>query len=86
MSYYERLSDQEKLKKVNGMIERAKIEKAKLNNKERKKRANELIQKGALLEKYFDMYDLSVEETEEVLKVFAEYVKANKPNKYKKEE
>ncbi|WP_243647107.1 hypothetical protein [Scopulibacillus darangshiensis] len=47
---------------------------------ERKKRANRLIQKGALLEKYFDCEKLNVEETEELLKVFADYVNHNKPN------
>ena len=43
-----------------------------------------MIQKGALLDKYFDIENLSVDETESLLKVFAEYVKSNKPEKYKK--
>ncbi len=42
-----------------------------------------LIQKGALLEKYFQADNLSVEETEELLKTFADYVNAHKPNKLK---
>lgn len=37
---------------------------------ERKQRANRLIQKGALLEKYFECEELTIEETEEVLKIF----------------
>ena len=52
---------------------------------ERKKRTRRLIQKGALLEKYFDLSHLSVEETEEVLKIFSSYVRGNLPQRYKKE-
>lgn len=55
-------------------------------NNERKKRANRLIQKGALLEKYFDSDHLSVEETEELLSVFSTYINSNKPNKFKKDD
>jgi len=47
------------------------VEKNRLNleiqrekEKERKQRTRRLIQKGALLEKYLDVEDLSVEETE----------------------
>ena len=47
---------------------------------ERKKRANRLIQKGALLEKYFDSENLTVEQTEELLKMFSDYVNHNKPD------
>lgn len=49
---------------------------------ERKKRANRLIQKGALLEKYFEAENLSIDETEELLKIFANYVNHNKPEKF----
>lgn len=48
-------------------------------NNERKKRANRLIQKGALLEKYFECEHLSPEQTEELLKTFSDYVNYNKP-------
>ncbi len=51
---------------------------------ERKKRTRRLIQKGALLEKYFEAENLSVEETEELLKTFAAYVNGNKIPKYKR--
>lgn len=51
---------------------------------ERKKRANRLIQKGALLERYFEAEHLKIEETEELLKMFSEYVNEKKPSKYKK--
>ena len=54
------------------------------SNKERKIRTRKLIQKGALLDKYFDIDNLSVDDTESLLKTFAEYVKSNKPDKYKK--
>jgi len=52
--------------------------------RERKKRANRLIQTGALAEKYFKMEHLSIEEREELLKIFADYINTNKPNKFKK--
>lgn len=85
MSYYNRLNHEEKLNKLNGMIERAKIAKAKLSEKERKKRARTLIQKGALLEKYFNSYHLTVEQTEELLKIFSAYVQEKTPTKFKKD-
>lgn len=47
---------------------------------ERKKRANRLIQKGALVEKYFDSEELTVEQTEELLKLFSDYINHNKPD------
>lgn len=53
---------------------------------ERKKRANRLIQKGALLEKYFDSESLSVDDTEELLKIFSTYVNKNKPKKFIRKE
>lgn len=55
------------------------------NFNDRKQRTRRLIQKGALLEKYFECANLSPEETEELLKVFANYINSNKPNKFKKE-
>ncbi len=51
---------------------------------ERKKRTRRLIQKGALLEKYFESEHLSVEETEELLKTFSSYVNGNKSEKFKR--
>lgn len=41
----------------------------------RKERTHRLIQKGALLEAYFDMRDSSIEETEKVLNIIAPEVK-----------
>lgn len=53
------------------------------SQKERKERTRRLIQKGALLENYFECEHLSVEETEELLKMFSSYVNANKSIKFK---
>ena len=50
------------------------------NQRARKARTRRLIQKGALLEKYFQAENLSVEQTEELLKMFAAYVNAHKPD------
>ncbi|MDN6901100.1 hypothetical protein [Oenococcus sicerae] len=54
------------------------------NRQERKARSRRLIQKGALLEKYFQADQLSVDQTEELLKIFANYVNTKKPDQYKK--
>jgi hypothetical protein len=50
----------------------------------RKKRAHRLIQTGALVETYFETKHLSIEEVEELLKMFSSYVNQNKPKKFKK--
>lgn len=55
------------------------------NKKARKARTRKLIQKGALLDKYFETESLSADETESLLKIFANYVNSNKPDKYKKD-
>ena len=56
------------------------------NQRARKARTRRLIQKGALLEKYFQAENLSLDDTEELLKIFADYVNAKKPNKFKKDQ
>ena len=53
------------------------------SQKERKERTRRLIQKGALLENYFECEQLSVAETEKLLKMFSSYVNANKSIKFK---
>lgn len=55
------------------------------NSKARKERTRLLIQKGALLDKYFETENLSVDDTENLLKIFSKYVNSNKPDKYKKD-
>lgn len=79
------------LNDINKRIEKLKIQKNILRanseqNLNRKIRTRKLIQKGALLEKYFDIEYLTPEETEDFLKIFSEYIKANKPKKYQKKE
>lgn len=54
------------------------------NTKKRKERTRLLIQKGALLDKYFEIDNLNADETEQFLKVFSNYVKNKKPDKFKK--
>ncbi|WP_273712221.1 hypothetical protein [Leuconostoc mesenteroides] len=54
------------------------------NSKARKERTRLLIQKGAILDKYFETESLSVDDTENLLKIFSNYVNSNKPDKYKK--
>lgn len=87
----DQLSDTEKeivrlfkeLKKAQQTIERLTAMENRSVDRARKKRAHRLITKGALLEKYFDARNLSADETEELLKMFSQYVNANKPAKYK---
>lgn len=74
-----------KFKKTQAKLERTKLQRNRLKNIDRKERAHRLITKGALLEKYFEAEKLTPEETEELLKTFANYINANKPNKFKKE-
>ncbi|MGL9946821.1 hypothetical protein IGJ63_001936 [Enterococcus sp. DIV1375a] len=79
----------EKILTLEEQIQKLKIQQQLLKNQstesmERKKRTRRLIQKGALLEKYFDLSHLSVEETEEVLKIFSSYVRGNLPQRFQK--
>ncbi|MCT4388987.1 hypothetical protein [Leuconostoc falkenbergense] len=55
------------------------------NSKQRKLRTRILIQKGALLDKYFETENISVDDTEELLKMFSDYINEKKPKKFKKE-
>ncbi|KRL32493.1 hypothetical protein [Liquorilactobacillus uvarum] len=56
------------------------------NRQARKARSRRLIQKDALLEKYFQADNLSVEQTEELLEIFADYVNEHKPDKLKNDQ
>lgn len=78
------MDDFKNIKKTEAQIERAKLQKNRLKNIDRKERAHRLIRKGALLEKYFEAENLDPDETEELLKIFANYINANKPDKFKK--
>lgn len=54
------------------------------NTQKRKERTRLLIQKGALLDKYFEIENLNAAETEQFLKIFSDYVRNKKPDKFKK--
>ena len=85
-NYYEKLNQQkQKLQERIGREERyIKQHEYFKKSQERKIRTRRLIQKGALLEKYFEIDNLSVKETEEFLQQFSSYIKAHKLDKYKK--
>ena len=72
---------QKKIERENSILKKSKYLES---TKERKARTRKLIQKGALLDKYFDTENLSIDETEDFLKIFSNYIKENKPDKYKK--
>ena len=82
---YEKLVKQQARLKQKIERENFKLRQSKYyeNRQARKARSRRLIQKGALLEKYFQADNLSVEQTEELLKIFANYINAHKPNKFK---
>ncbi|AOZ94884.1 hypothetical protein [Paenibacillus crassostreae] len=50
---------------------------------ERKQRANRLIQTGALAEKYFGIEHLSIDQREELFKIFSDFISKNTPTKFK---
>ncbi|MDI3236178.1 hypothetical protein QK289_14280 [Exiguobacterium antarcticum] len=52
----------------------------------RKQRTFRLVRTGALVEKYFKIEHLTIEEREEVFKIFSPYIKQNMPNKFRKKE
>ncbi|MDT2874139.1 hypothetical protein [Lactococcus lactis] len=72
---------QKKIERENLILKKSKYLES---TKERKARTRKLIQKGALLDKYFETENLSIDETEDFLKIFSNYIKENKPDKYKK--
>lgn len=78
------------LEKINLRIENLENRKKALTkaieNTDRKQRTRRLIQTGALCEKYFEIEHLSIEDREEVFKMFANFFKSNLPEKYKKKE
>ncbi|SYW15194.1 hypothetical protein [Oenococcus oeni] len=85
---YEKLVEQQDRLKQKIEREDFKLRQSKYyeNRQARKARSRRLIQKGALLEKYFKVDNLSVEQTEELLKIFAEYVVEHKPDKLKNDQ
>ena len=71
------IQEREKAKQVQIKINRSVLQNNSENYKERKKWKRQLIQKGALLEKYLEAKHLAVDETEQLLQIFANMI--NKP-------
>lgn len=82
---YERLVQQRDQLQSKMAQEKFKLRQSEFYNSRqaRKARSRRLIQKGSLLEKYFQIDNLSVEQTEELLKTFADFIIAHKPDKLK---
>lgn len=62
-------------KQLQQQLNQEKLQLQKEKQRARKERTHRLIQKGALLEKYFDLYETSVEDTEIFLKKLSNEVK-----------
>jgi len=62
-------------KQLQQKLNNEKLQLQKEKHRARKERTHRLIQKGALLEKYFDLYETSVEDTEIFLKKLNSEVK-----------
>lgn len=76
-----------RLEKLEAKKKHLELALSKLNSdKQRKERTRRLIQKGALLEKYFEIDNLSVEETEEFLSLLSNFIIEKKPTKFRKNE
>lgn len=68
--------------KIKLLEEKKKALGKKLDYEERKKRTRRLIQTGALVEKYFNIEHLSMEDREELFNTFADYIKSHAPEKF----
>lgn len=62
-------------KQLQQQLNQEKLQLQKEKQRARKERTHRLIQKGALLEKYFDLYETSIEDTEIFLKKLSNEVK-----------
>jgi hypothetical protein len=62
-------------KQLQQQLNQEKLQLQKEKQRARKERTHRLIQKGALLEKYFDLYETNVEDTEIFLKKLSNEVK-----------
>lgn len=85
MDRYNKLIEEKEKLEHSINITQTRFERSKNSASERRKRTHRLVQKGALLDKYFNIDHLSVSDTENFLKIFADFVKANTPDKYKKD-
>jgi hypothetical protein len=70
--------------KIKYLTDKKKSLEKSVSNITRKERTRRLIQTGALCEKYFEIEHLSIEDREEVFKIFSDYIKAHIPEKFKK--
>lgn len=68
--------------KIKLLEEKKKALAKQTNYEERKKRTRRLIQTGALVEKYFNIENLSMEDREELFNIFADYIKSHAPEKF----
>ena len=69
------LVDNFNIKKKQQEVNRLQREMTRENQKQRKLRTHHLIKKGAMLEVFFDIKELNVEETETLLKKVAPIIK-----------
>lgn len=90
MSKKERPSLDEVNKKLNELKARKKTLAREVKYQDsiekRKQRTRRLVHTGALAEKYFKIEHLTIEQREEVFKIFSPYIKQNMPNKFTKKE
>ncbi|EQC0678398.1 TPA: hypothetical protein ACUWRN_002947 [Listeria monocytogenes] len=73
----------EDIEKIDKQIEKLKKQSKAIvkqqSKEERKQRTRNLIQSGALAEKYFNIQHLSLEQKEIIFKMFSDYVNENIP-------
>lgn len=84
MNRYEKLLIEKESLEKKIAINQERVKRSMYSRNERKARTHRLIQKGALLEKYFDIEHLSIQETEDFLKIFSNFILDKTPDKYKK--
>ncbi|MFC9601395.1 DUF3847 domain-containing protein [Peribacillus butanolivorans] len=64
--------------KIKVLEQKKRVLEHKVSNEARRERTRRLIQKGALLEKYLEEESLSLKDTENLLKVLADFKNKNK--------
>ncbi|SMQ86636.1 relaxasome subunit MobC [Bacillus sp. OV166] len=64
--------------KIKVLEQKKKALEYKISNEDRRARTRRLIQKGALLEKYLENENVSLKDTEDLLKILAEFKNKNK--------
>jgi len=64
--------------KIKALEQKKRVLEHKVSNEVRKKRTKRLIQKGLLLEKYLEEEILSLEDSEKLLKILADFKNKNK--------